>query len=104
MMIYWLKMQNPATIYNIKHIPSLTWGQQSVPDFLLQETPEYNKIREFLKNDPRNKKPDNNYFCEIYDNTYLHYRGGSNWQNEGILFHQQLTYKLRDSLSPLPLV
>ena len=33
----------------------------------------------FLENDPRNIN--NKYFCEIYDNVFLHYRAGGNWQN-----------------------
>lgn len=100
MMFKWLKMQDPATIYYIKHISSLRWGQTSVPEFLQEDTSEYNKIRDFVNTDPRNEQPDNKYFCEIYDNAYLHYRAGSNWRNEGLQFHQLLTNKLRVALLP----
>jgi hypothetical protein len=97
MMVKWLKKQDPTKIYYIQNIPSLTWNKDNIPPFLLENTIEYNNIRYFIDTDPRNST-DNKYFCEIYDNTYLHYRAGSNWQNEGIHFHANLTNKLRNLL------
>ena len=97
MMVKWLKTQNPDNVYIINSLPSLTWNNNNIPSFMLQNTLEYNNIRQFIETDPRNT-PDGKYFCEIYDNTYLHYRAGSNWQNEGLKFHITLTNKLRSLL------
>jgi hypothetical protein len=96
MMIKWLKMQDPTTIYNIKHLPSLTWNKSSdnMPGCLKQS--HYNDVIKFCETDPRNSN--NKYFCEIYDNTYLHYRAGGNWREEGLQFHNLMTKKLRDVL------
>lgn len=97
MMIKWLKEQDTNTIYKIKNLPSLEWDKTMIPEFLLQNTTEYNNIRQFIETDPRNST-NGKFFCEIYDNTYLHYRAGSNWKNEGIQFHVNLTNKLRSLL------
>jgi hypothetical protein len=97
MMVKWLKLQEHNNIFNIKHLPSLRWNKNSknMPDFLNQ--PKYHALLDFLENDPRNSN-DNKYFCEIYDNTYLHYRAGGNWREEGMQFHISMTNKLRDVL------
>jgi hypothetical protein len=47
----------------------------------------------FIQNDPRNEN--GKYFCEIYDDIFLHYRAGGNWLKEGMTFHKELTNKLR---------
>jgi hypothetical protein len=54
------------------------------------------KIKDFIKTDPRNLN--GKYFCEIYDNLFLHYRAGGNWRNEGIDFHKNLSTKLYETL------
>ena len=97
MMINWLNLQDPTTIYYIHNLVSLDWNKNDIPKFLLEPTPEYTKIREFIETDPRNS-PDENFFTEIYDNTYLHYRAGSGWKKEGLNFHINLTNKLRTLL------
>ena len=38
------------------------------------------------------------FFCEIYDNVFLHYRAGGNWRNEGINIHKKLTKELKEAL------
>ena len=61
--------------YYIKHLWSCSWNQDEIPENLKE-----NKLLiNFLENDTRNLN--GNYFCEIYDNLFFHYRGGSNWMN-----------------------
>jgi hypothetical protein len=75
--------------YFIKHLWSCTWNNNELPNNLKQN----HELITFLANDPRNI---NNYFCEIYDNVFLHYRAGGNWNKEGMSFHKQLTQKLKN--------
>ena len=51
---------------------------------------------EFLQNNPRNKN--NKFFCEIYDDVFLHYRASGNWNNEGMNLHKILSEKLKQVL------
>ena len=78
--------------YFIKHLWSCSWDMTELPVNLK----ENKKIIEFLQNDPRNKN--NKFFCEIYDDVFLHYRAGGNWQREGIKLHKQLSEKLKNTL------
>lgn len=94
MMVHWLKQQSYDTIFQIKHLPSLQWSYDDIPPYM-QHT-RYDKLRQFLNADPRNSS--NKYFCELYDNTYLHYRAGTNWRFEGIDFHNELAIQLKHSL------
>lgn len=95
MMIQWLSLQDPNTIYYIDSLLSLCWDKKTIPEFLLQDDNiQYNNLINFIHNDPRNSKPDNKYFTEIYDNTFFHYRSGTNWRNEGFELHNTLTNKL----------
>ena len=77
-------------IYFIKHLWSTTWNKSELPQNLQND-----KLVEFLETDPRNTP---NYFCEIYDNKFLHYRAGSNWNGEGMNLHKQLSEKLKNIL------
>jgi hypothetical protein len=77
-------------IYYIKHLWSCSWDNSEMPNHLNQ------KIKDFIKTDPRNLN--GKYFCEIYDNLFLHYRAGGNWRNEGIDFHKNLSTKLYETL------
>jgi hypothetical protein len=79
-------------IYLIRHLWSSTWNEDECPEKLKNNS----KLIEFLKNDPRNEN--NNFFCELYDNTFLHYRAGGNWRREGMEFHKTHTKKLKDVL------
>ena len=79
-------------IYFIKHICSYSWDMSELPQNL-----QYNKnLIDFLNNDIRNVN--NKFFCEIYDNVFLHYRAGGNWQNEGLDLHKSLSQKLKNCL------
>lgn len=92
MMKDWLKLQTSESnsndkVYFIKHLSSCSWSKPEIPQNLLNE-----KLIEFLETDPRNTP---NYFCEIYDNKFFHYRAGGNWNGEGMNLHKLLTKKLK---------
>jgi len=82
-------------IYYIRHFWSLTWDETEYPDNLQKP-----KLLDFLKNDERNQN--NKFYCEIYDNAFLHYRNGANWDNvnENFYFdkHRELYKKLKEVL------
>lgn len=63
-----------VNIYFIKHLWAGTWNIDELSDNFKNNT----KFVELLKSDKRNKN--NNISCEIYDNVFLHYRGGSGWE------------------------
>lgn len=86
------KLFHTNNIYFIKHLWSLSWNIEELPKNLEQNT----KLINFLKNDPRNLNQ--MFFCEIYDNIFLHYRAGGNWRNEGIDLHYSLSQKLKNVL------
>lgn len=89
----WSKNQyHTDNIYMIKHLWSLSWNKDELPENL-----KTNKnLIEFLENDFRNEN--NKYFCEIYDNIFLHYRAGGNWRGEGINKHKILSRSLKEVL------
>jgi hypothetical protein len=78
--------------YFIRHLYSCTWDLSETPDYMKQRP----KLMEFLTNDPRNIN--GKFFCELYDHSFLHYRAGGNWRQEGLAFHQSITQKLKDAL------
>ena len=75
-------------IYFIKHLWSCSWDITELPTNMIESSP----IIDFIKNDPRNSN--NKFFCEIYDNVFLHYRAGGNWLNEGMDLHYNLSNNL----------
>ncbi len=58
----------------IKHLPSLQWTLDDLPI----ELPEI--MADFMQNDDRNKE--RKFYCELYAETFLHFRAGSNWNRE----------------------
>lgn len=76
-------------IYFIKHLWSCSWDVSELPKKLNGNMPLLN----FLKNDVRNVN--GKFFCEIYDNVFLHYRAGGNWREEGLDLHKSLSRKLK---------
>jgi hypothetical protein len=106
---YWLKLQlgtadpvpsadnaNPVHargIYFINHLPSGSWNESELPTNLKGNA----KLVEFLKNDVRNSN--GKFFCEIYDDVFLHYRAGGNWRKEGMHLHKHLSQCLKHCLS-----
>jgi hypothetical protein len=83
---------NKDNIYYIKHLWSCTWNDSEMPECVKKNL----KLIHFIKTDPRNQN--GNFFCEIYDNKFLHYRGGGNWERRNMNLHQDLSIKLKQSL------
>ena len=54
------------------------------------------KLIHFMQTDPRNQN--GKFYCEIYDNKFLHYRAGGNWEKRNMNIHHTLALKLRDLL------
>ena len=79
-------------IYFIKHLWSCSWDISELPKNLENNT----ELIDFLKNDKRNKG--NKFFCEIYDDVFLHYRAGGNWMKEGMKFHNNMSERLKNTL------
>jgi len=79
-------------IYYIKNLWSCSWDINELPKNLKNNT----KLIEFLTNDIRNEN--NKYFCEIYDNIFLHYRAGGNWRKEGLNLHNYLSQLIKECL------
>jgi hypothetical protein len=75
-----------------RHLWSCSWNESELPSNLKS----HSGLVEFMKNDPRNQR--GNFFCEIYDKKFLHYRAGGNWQNEGMDLHKTLANRLKDIL------
>lgn len=76
-------------IYFMKHLWSCSWNIEEMPEFI------NDKLKEYIINDPRNTD-DGKFFCEIYDNSFLHYRAGSNWMRKGI--NKEQIEKLKEIL------
>ena len=93
----WKKNQTFHTdsIYFIKHLWSCSWNESEMPDNL-KSLDNYNELLTFFKEDVRNVN--NNFYCEIYDNVFLHYRAGGNWNKEGMDLHNKLTERLKNIL------
>lgn len=79
-------------IYFIKHLWSCSWDIRELPINLKNNV----KLIDFLENDIRNT--DGKFFCEVYDNVFLHYRAGGNWRKEGLDLHKSLSQKLKNCL------
>lgn len=77
-------------IYFIRHLWSTTWNENEIPQNLLKN----NKLLEFLKQDIRNTN--SLFYCELYDDVFLHYRGGSNWNHIDFNNYKTSTHKLYD--------
>ena len=81
------------SVYFIKHLWSGSWNETELPDQLKART----DLLQFLKEDVRNVG--GKFYCEIYDDVFLHYRAGGNWNKEGMGLHNALTEKLCDCLT-----
>ena len=84
-----------STIYFIKHLWSCSWNESEMPANL-KTLNHYPALLAFLKEDGRNVN--GNFFCEIYDEVFLHYRAGGNWNEEGMAMHNALSMKLKQAL------
>ncbi len=91
--IRWTNKQfHTNDIYFIKHLWSCSWDINELPNNLQHNT----KLIDFFKNDIRNTN--GKFFCEIYDDVFLHYRAGGNWMKEGLDLHRFLSQMLHSSL------
>jgi hypothetical protein len=80
------------TIYLMRHLSSMNWDLSQLPE----EFKDNEDLKDFFKSDLRNQN--GKFYCEIFDNTFLHYRGGGNWNREGKEIHNYLTNKLKQTL------
>tara|TARA_B110000967_G_scaffold210101_1_gene270680 strand:- start:3995 stop:4846 length:852 start_codon:yes stop_codon:yes gene_type:complete len=83
------------SIYYIKHLWSCSWDENEIPSNLI----ENKSLINFIQTDLRNQN--GKYFCEIYDNKFLHYRAGGNWKGEGLQIHNHLSNMLKSILVEL---
>jgi len=79
-------------IYYIKHLCSCSWDESEIPENLKNNF----RLINYIKTDPRNQN--GKYYCEIYDNKFLHYRAGGNWEKRNMKLHVELSLKLRQTL------
>ena len=86
------KVSHNDSIYYIKHLSSCSWNESEIPEKLKNNL----KLINYIKTDPRNQNEQ--FYCEIYDNKFLHYRAGGNWEKRNMKLHVNLTLKLRQSL------
>ena len=78
------------TIHFIRHLWSCSWNETELPENLKDRQ----DLLTFFKEDVRNPA-NGNFYCEIYDNVFLHYRAGGNWNEEGMDVHNALANKLK---------
>jgi hypothetical protein len=65
---------NDKKINWLHHLSSLTWSKDQFPSYI---TP---KLKDFIQSDDRNIS--DNYYSEIYTDTFFHFRAGGNWNAE----------------------
>jgi hypothetical protein len=58
----------------LSHHSSLKWNMQDV------KVPLPKSIIDFMESDDRNQN--SNFYCELYNDTFIHFRAGSNWNRE----------------------
>lgn len=90
----WLALQNQNNIFFIKHLYSLGWGKQDISN-----SNYVKELVDFLESDLRNINY--KYWCEIYDDCFLHYRAGSNWNGEGKDVHHTMANRIEVLLQSL---
>lgn len=90
----WLALQNHNQIFFIKHLYSLGWGREDISNANYKK-----ELVDFLESDLRNMN--DKYWCEIYDECFLHYRAGSNWNGEGKDVHHTMAKRIEVMLQSL---
>ena len=85
------KCFNTDSIYFIKHLWSCSWNKSELPKNITNT-----RLVEYLEKDVRNVG--GKFFCEIYDNVFLHYRAGGNWMKQHPQMHDYLTNYLKQCL------
>ena len=89
---YTNKQMHRNNIYFMKHLWSCSWDIGELP----KKLHDNRMLIYFLNNDIRNVN--GKFFCEIYDDVFLHYRAGGNWRNEGLNLHNNLAQFLKECL------
>jgi hypothetical protein len=79
-------------IYFIRYLQSLNWNSNHLPTNIQRNS----KLVDFLLHDPRNQN--GQFFCEVYDNKFFHYRAGGNWDKKDMSLHIELSNQLKDAL------
>lgn len=88
-MANWLGRRGAREITWIAHLISCAWSDADLMPALAART----ALVEFARKDPRGS-----YFCEIYDDKFLHYRAGGNWMKQNPDLHRTLTLHLQQVL------
>jgi len=86
---------NIKNLYFFKYYVSMTWDENDCPESIKRNK----ELFEFIKLDKRNV--DGKFFIEIFDNCFIHYRGGAcnwmeghNWMKENYEYHKNQVNKL----------
>ena len=76
-------------VHFIKYLKSGEWNIHNMPPNLKANE----RLVRFLQNDIRNMN--GQFFCELYDNKFFHYRAGGNWEKRNFELHVDLSYQLK---------
>lgn len=76
-------------VHFMKYLKSGEWNLADMPANLKANA----RLVRFLQDDIRNMN--GNFFCELYDNKFLHYRAGGNWEKRNFKLHVELSYQLK---------
>ena len=89
-MTYWLdEKPTNAQVYEIKHRWSLTWDEKcALPHDM---APVW---MDFFRKDVKNQ--DGKFWCELYDERFMHYRAGGNWEHLDRSVHDERIRGLRE--------
>ena len=86
---------NTKDLYFFKYFVSMTWNEKDCPYSIKEKEELYN----FIKSDSRNK--DGKFFVELFDNCFMHYRGGGcnwmsglSWMKQDYDYHENQVKKL----------
>jgi hypothetical protein len=76
-------------VHFMKYLKSGEWNLSDIPANLKANE----RLVHFLLNDIRNIN--GQFFCELYDNKFFHYRAGGNWEKRNFKLHVDLSYQLK---------
>lgn len=90
-----LQLQDLMKLHRHQHFVSFQWNKHDIKD--RSQFPI--SVINFCDKDIKNK--DGKYWCEIYHDTFLHLRAGSNWENIDISIHKERTESIKTVLTAL---
>ena len=76
-------------VHFMKYLKSGEWNMNDMPTNLKANE----RLARFLQNDIRNIN--GQFFCELYDDKFFHYRAGGNWEKRNFKLHLELSYQLK---------